>query len=71
MHQLKVKVANEWQEQVTGLDLEIEHGNELLYDRRTSPLSTHVRPGEGEARLWLLAAEAESNKTYCKEFFMS
>ena len=56
MHQLKAKVANEWQEQVTGLDLAIEHGNELLYDRRTSPLSTQVGPGE--ARLWLLVAEA-------------
>ena len=54
MHQLKVKIANEWQEQVTGLDLEIKHGNELLYDRRTSPLSIHVRPWE--ARLWLLPA---------------
>ena len=42
MHQLKVKDANEWQEQVTWLDLEIEHGNELLYNRRTSPLSTQV-----------------------------
>ena len=54
---------------MTGLDLEIEHGNELLYDRRTRPLSTQVGPGE--ARLWLLAAEAEISKTYCKEFFMS
>ena len=49
---LKVKVAYEWQEQVTGLDLEIKHGNYSVIDAQ-APLSTHVRPGE--ARLWLLA----------------
>ena len=52
--QLKVKITNEWQEQVTWLGQEIGHRNYSMIDEQ--PLSTHVKPGEARLNSFLQKA---------------